>query len=425
MVEKNKILMIAPACFPVTGAEAIVNSKLALGFMEYGYEIDIVTSDSKLSPYPSYGGECWKDLSKVTTTVPMPAGWNFLHLVRFASAAWKTQSLIRGIAWADEAYSSAKNLLKKKKYNFILARTTPGDLVASGLSKRYDIPWVKNWNDPYPHIKYPSPYGKGKSAEISLTMRRYLRQISMTANWTTFPCERLREYMCSYLPKCVLEKSSIVPHIGLEKFKFNKHKRNNKFIVCHAGKLNPPRDAGVFLKAIRKFIDNSKYPPSILVRLIGDQSVGTLSLIEELALGAYVHVLPSLSYLDSLEEMGSADICLLVEAACDEGVFLPSKYVDILQVSRPVWSISPVVGTMNDLIQEFGGGVVSDCTSIDSNVAALDLLYRLWSENVLEQSFSQDKGWSEMGQSNVVEMYNQIFDKISTHNNTNAEGYHE
>ena len=50
---------------------------------------------------------------------------------------------------------------------------------------------------------------------------------------------------------------------------------------------------------------------------------------------------------------------LVVEAPINEGIFLPSKVVD-LQYSKPIL-LYPRNGVMNDLIAH-GGGIVADCT---------------------------------------------------------------
>lgn len=53
-IEMKRILFIAPASFPVTGAENIVNIKLLQALSKSGdFEIDLVSKKSKWENYPS------------------------------------------------------------------------------------------------------------------------------------------------------------------------------------------------------------------------------------------------------------------------------------------------------------------------------------------------------------------------------------
>ena len=56
---------------------------------------------------------------------------------------------------------------------------------------------------------------------------------------------------------------------------------------------------------------------------------------------------------------------MIIEAKCDEGIYLPTKFVDALQVSTPVFCVSPKIGTLRDLVNEYYVGYVCDNESVD------------------------------------------------------------
>jgi hypothetical protein len=60
------------------------------------------------------------------------------------------------------------------------------------------------------------------------------------------------------------------------------------------------------------------------------------------------------SYERSVEWICAASVCVLIEGAMEEGVYLPSKAADYLACRRPVLALSPRVGTLADLAAHRG-----------------------------------------------------------------------
>ena len=60
-----------------------------------------------------------------------------------------------------------------------------------------------------------------------------------------------------------------------------------------------------------------------------------------------------ISYIKSLEKMQQADILLIIDAAFEKSVFLPSKLIDYLGSKTPILGISPD-GTTKDLLKSIG-----------------------------------------------------------------------
>ena len=49
----------------------------------------------------------------------------------------------------------------------MITKNYPSELLGYYLKKKYNIKWVATWNDPFPHEKYPHPYGNGPMAKLS------------------------------------------------------------------------------------------------------------------------------------------------------------------------------------------------------------------------------------------------------------------
>ncbi len=349
----KKILMIAPASYPVFGAEAIVNMKLLKVLSDSGqFEIDLVSKKSKWEDYHSdpldkYGVSL-KSLNvvEVDNKISLKTIWeHFLSLIFFGI-------IFKGCHWAVKALPIVKKLVEKNDYDYVLTKNAPSLLLGYYLKKRYGIKWVATWNDPYPVIKYPVPYGKGALAKCSLSDRI---KISIMQKWVDihiFPSVRLRNHMMRYL-KIPLDKTVIIPHVVFS----NQCLDSSSLMNCetlkliHPGNLKYPRDPHTFIEALKKF--KQKYPESkIEVSIMGVFDDKLDKEIKDVGLQDVIKFIPPVSYNESLLVLKDYHVALIIEANCEEGIFLPTKVSDFMQCGKSIFAISPSIGVLNDLYEE-------------------------------------------------------------------------
>ncbi len=202
------------------------------------------------------------------------------------------------------------------------------------------------------------------------------------ASLVTYPCERLARRTHEFVrpPKSwiVLPHIGYAPPPGLEP--------EGVFHLVHTGTFSYGRSARVLLMGLHRFLE--QHPEArertklTLVGPEGDPVVRQLS--QETGLTSQVTTLGEVSYEKSLEHVGSATVCLLVEAKFAEGIFLPSKAVDYIVARKPVVALSPAVGTLNDLSVDPGITRV-DPDDIDGVAAALGLLWQDFSAGTLDR----------------------------------------
>jgi hypothetical protein len=120
-----------------------------------------------------------------------------------------------------------------------------------------------------------------------------------------------------------------------------------------------------------------------------------------------------LSYLKTLERLAQSDVLVVVEAACEEGIFLPSKVVDYAQVGRPILALSPRCGTIVDLIGTYGGGIAVDHQSSDDIGHAMGTMYSLWKEHTLTDRLGSSRLYALFSPDRIVEQYALLFASLS------------
>lgn len=386
----KKILFIAPHSFPIHSSESIVNSKLAYTLCDAGYELDVYSAQEDGYSYPCSSEENLLASSNnlnlnIIKIAYLSKDNRFIknlklgieHLLGFI----KTGYIYIGSNWGYKAIKSIeKNIKKNGSYDVMITRGYRTEIVALYLNKKYGIKWIANWNDPYPEIKFPSPYGKGFDTKLPLLQERLLRDIQKLALYHTFPSERLRDYMLLYLNNVNVVQTKVIPHMAHSLFlpkKISKQK-NTKMRLIHAGDVSFPRNPTNFLCALKNLLSDPSTKNKFECVFIGKQTEDFSSKLIEFNLTQCVQVLPSKSYFEILKEFKNSDASLIIEAICEEGIYLPTKVVDSIQCLLPLFCISPAIGTLNDLIKKNRIGYFSDNSSIDDITSKLKIMINDW-----------------------------------------------
>ena len=368
----KKVLFIAPASYPVHGAEAIVNMKLLNALFNSGqFDIDLISREETKFNYPSpplesYGLKCYHKIIKVNNKrTDLKVIWqNIVTWYKFG--IW-----FPGCHWAYPGACEAEKLIKKNKYDYVVSKNPPSFLVAYYLKKKYGIKWVASWNDPYPYIKYPVPYGKGLGYKNKIVNK--ITEIMSSADIFIFPNARLRDYMQRYV-NFRKEQALVIPHIALEKPLLN-HQSTKTLRLIHTGNLSRPRNIKVFLEGLKKAITINP-DMRISLSILGLMSDDDKRYVEELELDSYFNYLEPVEYQKSLEIASTFDVAVIIEADCEEGIFLPTKVGDYMQIHLPIFAVSPKNGELNDLRNEHYVSYFADVKNSEAVCDQLLLIYR-------------------------------------------------
>lgn len=370
----KRILFIAPESFPVNGAEAIVNIKQLEILSKAGCVIDVVSKKRKWTDYP------------LTELAETGIRLNSLHVLEVDNRLnWETVKLhlltfltfgivYKGAHWAWSALQVCKGLLMQNQYDCVITKSFPSELVGYWIKKNKGVKWLATWNDPFPVEKYPYPYGNGPKAKVFWGAKRLIPMMEKYPDFHLFPSERLRDYMLQYM-NVSMDQTKIVPHVTLE---MNSHRGKTDLkglSILHSGNLNYPRDPECFLKALARFVHEN--PNAQLKAFFQGVLPDRLrELIGRLDLGKWIEILPAVSYKESIEQLSNYNVALIIEAPCEEGVFLPTKVSDYMQADKTIWAISPSKGVLHDLYNNGNIGYFADCLDEEGILNELDNIYR-------------------------------------------------
>lgn len=393
----KNILFIAPHAFPIKSSESICNAKVAYALASAGYNVHVYTCNEP-STYPE-DTEMTQLLSthkrlKITEISPDYIIKRSDPLCKIFRSVLYNIGILLQTGYFYNSISVPFLLLKQIlhdikisggcSYDVVITRGFGTDLAGVELVKKYGLKWIANWNDPYPLTKFPPPYGDGPDTELPYFSRRLYIDIQKMATIHTFPNNRLRNYMLNCFKAINIEQTTVVPHMALRSlFKCNTL-NDGKLRFIHCGDLKKPRSPREFLYALSKYIQD--YPEDIDIiecNLIGGIDNDIPSLIEDLALIQIVNLKKGLSYKDALEEISKCNVSLIIEAKCDEGIYLPTKVVDSLQCGVNIFAISPDNGVLKDYIKSHAIGYYALNTSIEDIYLQIKRIIQDFKNNIM------------------------------------------
>ncbi len=430
----KNILFIAPESFPVVTSEAICNSKVAYALACAGHKVDVYTCSDRftypkdmsvndfLSTHPNLKIIPVKNAKRLVSR-QYSFNRNISNLFFNLKILFKTGYLYNGISIPYVICNRILEDIQQKgcfPYDVLITRGFYTEYAGIFLKKKFGIKWIANWNDPYPDKRFPLPYGKGYNAKLPYFENRINIEVQKMADIHTFPSERLRNYMLKCFPLVSENRTFVIPHMAHSKLKSIIKKDNNvekRFRLVHSGSVGKPRNPKPFINALSNVVRKHQLTPNeIVCDFIGNYDSNLKSIIDDYGLNGIVNLLPPMNYTECMELVSQYDICIIIEAVCEEGIYLPTKFVDALQLGLPVFCVSPSTGTLNDLVKKYENGYVCDNTSINSIENEIEKAYFDYCNGKLPVVSSNRM--PEFFEDSIVQQFIVLFNEVRNHNNT-------
>lgn len=357
-----RILVVSPWFPPFANAEAYVGGKFVQSLLHMGHHVQVITSRN-LIPWSNDSSVMWSDLEHIVLDVLVPTGRSkvkrIFHGIRYRTDSWT--------AWVADMVKAARSLDRKFSFDLILSRALPWEAHLAGywIARELRLPWFANCNDP---LDFCEVVGGLKPR---LNQRLWMRRILLQSDLLIFPSNRLRDEMLRNVKRTL--PTAVLPHVASRTS--ISVEPPDRFTLLHAGTLHAGRSADTILKGFAFAVERDRrLLKSVQLVFVGGGDDKIEEAVTELGLVGSVKWTGRVSYEESLRYIASANVCVLVDCALLEGVYLPSKLVDYLSARKPVLALSPAVGTVNDLARE--GGILR--VDLDDAEGVARAIKQLW-----------------------------------------------
>jgi len=203
------------------------------------------------------------------------------------------------------------------------------------------------FHDPYPSSSYPEPY-KGRNSYYEYFKKRNLQKAINKINYAIFPSKRLYEwYLKDY--KFGSTNISIIPHAI--KFKNNvdieNEKEGSKKVITHTGTLLKPRNPLTFLKIFNKTSNDN-----LLLNFYGPIHPEVFLDIKDFNKQNIYISNERIPYDEALRKLKNSAFLLLAESGAEFSPFLPTKFVDYINIGKPIIVLTPEKSEVSRLLGE-------------------------------------------------------------------------
>ncbi len=365
------VVAFTPSFAPRSDAESLVNTRLVTGLKKAGMRIEVISRRNGAIP------KAWSapgdNMPAPRYHTPWPRLRAVLRNVMGSENAQAARYMVEH-AWGVRMAAEAAGRLPPEKCDAVLSFGGYCHMAALEYARASDIPIVANWNDPFPALIAPPPYGEGPDGPVPRCYKRLLARIGQAAGWHVFPSERLRGYMLQFLPQGAAARASVIPHIGGEMPAARSGADGAAFRLTHAGALLPYRRVEVFFEGLAVFLAGPSFGRELQVVLIGPQGDELRAVARRYGADKACQFLPEMEHARCAQYLSDSDALLVIEAQMSESIFLPSKFADYARTRKPILAVAPRRGTIADLIGTYGGGVLADCRSPVEVAAGLESL---------------------------------------------------
>lgn len=291
--------------------------------------------------------------------------------------------------WIKPSVKYLSEWLSKNKVDAIISTGPPHSmhLIALGLKKKFNIPWVADFRDPWTNIDFYDQLML--SAGSDAKHKRLEQEVLQTADKIVTVS---KSWAADFKKLCGKEIAVITN--GYDEADFTKAKQEIKheFAFHHIGALNKDRNPIVFWqtlgKALKEIPELKKY---LKVRLVGNTDFSVFESVRQNGLDSFVEKVDYIPHNEIISFVCSSPILLLpLNDTPNIMGIIPGKLFEYLAAKRPIFCIGNPSGDTPDIIRETASGLVFDFKDEQGMYKGIETLFK----SFLDGSIGNESGSS-------------------------------
>lgn len=313
--------------------------------------------------------------------------------------------------WIRPSVRYLKRYLKEHPVDAIISTGPPHSmhLIARELHKKFDIPWVADFRDPWTDIDFYKDLKLTRCADRK--HHRLERQVLsdatrvVTVGWD---CARGLENHGA--------KDVAVITNGYDFFDiFNdKYQKPPTFTMSHIGIIGANRNPETFWEAISDIV-KTHGRASLQIRLIGQTDNSVMESIKRYNIEKYVEIIPYIPHNQVIVEQQKSDVLLLfVNNTPNAKGILTGKLFEYMASGRPILCIGPEDGDSARILNETHTGITVD---FDDNEKMKSVILDLIAKHKDNQLFTNDvKTVEKYSRRNLCHQYAELLNGLIEEN---------
>ncbi|MCX6231382.1 MAG: glycosyltransferase family 4 protein [Bacteroidetes bacterium] len=432
----KKVLIITYYWPPSGGAGVQRWLKMSKFFKDFDIELIVITVDEKRASYPiidnSLIDQIPKDIRVYRTDsfepleiyrklnrkneIPQPGFVNETNPNFYK----KIMRFIRGnffipdarIGWNKYAFRQCSNIINTEKIDTIITTGPPNSthLVGLKLKKKYNLPWIADFRDPWTDIFFYDLLYHTKLAEF--IDKKLEKKVIENADSITTVSDTLIEMFKEKSGNINPEKFTTIPNgFNHEDFLLPSTPSKDTFILMYIGSLSIDYNLDCMIKAFSNVI---KANPVVKIKIVMigkiDKKINDIFNKEEISDNLEVINFVLHNEVIKLLKTSTAVFFTIYPAVRKEGL-ISAKIFEYLAVKKPIICIGPTKGDVAKLIHECNAGEVLDYEDEDGITKYFQSLIDKWKLNYNLDLYGEE--YNKYSRYNQVEKFAKIINLIT------------
>ncbi len=415
--KKMKKVLIITYYWPPSGGGGVMRwLKMSKYFPELGWQPIIYTPEN---PDPSISDESlvkeihneivelktpiWEpyDIYRKLTGKKGKAKFKAGFISEASSGNWKNKLsvFIRGNFlipdprkfWIRPSIKYLSKYIKENPVDLIVSTGPPHSmhLIALGLKKKFDIPWIADFRDPWTDIDFYS--------KLKLTCWADKKHHKLESEVLS-----KADHVVTVSPGCANDLEKIgnkkveVINNGFDPLDFNFGKQNldKTFTISHFGAFNQDRNPKLLWSVLGEISkNNTEFKKLLSIKLIGQTDESVINEIHKNGLSENLILIGHLPHKEGLTELSKSQVLLLPlnDAPNVKGI-LPGKMYEYLALRRPIIALGPTDADFSKIIKETNSGEAHDFNDFQGIKDSIEKYFELFQNNKLDiESNSYEK----------------------------------
>lgn len=256
--------------------------------------------------------------------------------------------------WMNRARRAAEKLINEgENFDFVYTISMPSSQHLPGLKlkRRYGIPWVAHFYDPW----IGNTNRELKNKKFRELDAAYELEVAKYADIIIHPCQAVVDDWHKRYGDLVRGKLFVLPFIGESDEHCLPPHLGDNIVISHIGNLMHNRNTITFIKAIDKLVSlNPKYRTRLKVNYIGKVTDEEKVLIKEKKLEEIFNLVGSIPEKECEPYYEESDIFLIVDMDCQPNLFYPSKLIKYFGYKKPILGICTKQSVIKDELNSTG-----------------------------------------------------------------------
>lgn len=279
------------------------------------------------------------------------------------------------VGWVPFALRRARRLMDEAPFDLVLTSGPPPSthLVGRALARRYGVPWVADFRDPWTDISYYAELplsGRARRFDAALE-----RSVLDRADAVVTVSPSLKALLGGKT-----ETPVTVVYNGFDEADFDGAAPAPAagFVVAHTGNLTAQQNPEALWRALAR-LRAAGAIPALRLRFVGHVDPTVLAGAAAHGVDDLVERVPYVPHADAVGHMRGATMLLLaINRVPGAALIVTGKLFEYLAAGRPVLGVGPVPGDAAALLDETGAGVMFDWEDADGVAAYVQACYAAW-----------------------------------------------